>query len=210
MSVQLPPTPQPPAQCAHVTPSGVEARTSCVGLAWRRDVDVLFVIDDGADAGALQARLADAMPDFAARISAMDPPPDLHIAFTSSRDGNSTCPAVVGGGGRLALSSCRERPTSFVDADGNYRFTELCTPRCELDALTTEPSTIEGDDTERARPWIEVGATHTNLAPDVPLEAALRCASLLGVSGCPFPAPLRATQYALLRPWQDGNQPEVG
>ena len=204
VAVELPPPHDPDVACGRSS----DARTSCVGLVWRREIDVLFVIDDGVDAGGLQTRLADAMPRLVERIAAMDPAPSLRIAFTSSRDGNSTCAPHDGSAGRLLLASCRERPTAFALADGSDRWWELCASRCAIEALATTPTMIEGSDVAKPRPWIEIEGARTNLA--VPLADALQCAAPLGVAGCPFASPLRATWYAFQRTWQDGDQPEVG
>jgi hypothetical protein len=184
------------SECGHLQPEDeprdIAPRCKGIQLTVARGVDVLFVIDDGPEAGALQTRLAAAMDDLAASFATMDPEPELRIAFTSSRDFNPSCKGE-GGAGRFLLSSCRERPDAFVDADGNDRFAEVCLAQCDLDEVTT------------SRPWIESIQHETNLAPGVAMADALRCASLLGVSGCPFPAPFNATKYAFLRSADDAE-----
>jgi hypothetical protein len=172
--------------------SGDDVPRKCIQLIDARAVDVLFVIDDGSEAGSLQMRLADAMDELAADVAAMDPQPELRIAFTSSRDANESCKGE-GGAGRFVMSSCRERPAAFVDAEGVDRFAELCLARCELDEIAT------------SQPWLERIQDETNLAPGIAMADALRCASVLGVSGCPLPAPFEATKYAFLRSADDAG-----
>jgi len=157
-------------------------------------VDVLFVVDDGPEAGALQQRLVDAMDELVARVAVMNPQPDLRIGFTSSRDAHPSCGDATG---RVVLSSCREHPETFVAADGTDRFADLCTANCELDEIAT------------ANPWIEIVRGDTDPAGTAVTDA-LRCASLLGVSGCPFPAPHHATRSAFLRSEQDIDAGGVG
>jgi hypothetical protein len=180
-----------------------------VVLTTQRGVDLLFVIDDGPESGALQARLADAIGQLATEVAAMDPAPELRVAFTSSRDANPLCEGPDGGAGRFVLASCRERPEAFVDVDGNDRFAELCDSRCEIDSLDTIPTSLDPDERKRPRPWLELSGGESNLA-NGDVADALRCGALLGVSGCPFPAPISATWYALLRSQQEEAQPEVG
>jgi hypothetical protein len=204
--------PEPPDECLERGDEDDDAfRSKCFAFGRHRRVDLLFVVDDGPDAAALQTRLADAMDELAASVEAMDPAPELRIGFTSSRDPNPICATgLEGGAGRLMLSSCVERPETFVDAEGTDRFAELCADRCEIGELETTPTSLDPGEEARSRPWIDLLDSQTNLADGVALADAMRCASLLGVAGCPFAAPIGATRYALLRAEQDEDAPEHG
>ncbi len=164
-----------------------------------RVVDVLFVIDDGPEAGALQARLADAMDELASGIGELEIQPELRIGFTTSKAPNPGCPDTDRIPGQLELASCLERRDAFVDADGTDRFAELCESRCELGEIATTPTFLDPGGPVAPRPWLETFEGAPNLSDGVELGDALRCASLVGVDGCSLAAPFEATRLAFLR-----------
>jgi hypothetical protein len=182
-------------KCIARAPDGSDLTfRDCIGLSWNHDVDVLFVLDDGPHALAMQARLADALPAWIDAVLALDPAPNLRIGFTSSHDSNPGCPAHPGSAGELVARSCREHPEDFVGADGIDRFDALCAERCELDRIDVTPTATERDATASVRPWIDLGSRFTNLSdPSAAVQSAV-CASLLGASGCPLSAPMNVVE----------------
>lgn len=150
---------------------------SCIPFIRARAVDLLFVIDDSASSGPLQAQLAAAVDNL---LSTPDQllRPDLRIGFVTARGSNPVCDD---GPVQLApISSCHERRSAFVSTEGVDSFDASCAAVCPLEQLAVTD----------AQPWISFGPDGTNLPEGVAPSDALRCAMPMGVSGCGYPAVL--------------------
>ncbi len=199
------------------------------GLFRNKDADILFVIDNSASMGEEQRQLS---ADFGAFINALeDAGVNYRVAVTTSDYGNPRCtPGVFPrppDQGRLALDSCRNRVGLDGQARNDFVFdpqmidaTATCTDFCDQDvhdALQGEwrPTTIENDDSEVARAWIENTEGHLNLPAGVaeaaadlglsPTDAAFRCLGPQGVNGCGFESQLESMYWALARSEEPGE-----
>jgi hypothetical protein len=167
-------------------------RSFCgIGLPAGNMVDVLFVIDDGPGALALQRRLAESLHEVVAALRDDHRLLDVRIGFTTSDDGRPGDAAHPwGSGGQLLLQSCHEHPDDFADGGA------ACAALCPLPTLSTRPTESWLGDEPRPRPWIELSDGATNLPTGIEPEAALRCAALLGEAGSGLPAPLQVAARA--------------
>lgn len=171
---------------------GDRFRYTCPTQYYTRDVDLLFVIDDSARMGPVQARLAEAMDTLVAELDALDVRPDLRVGFASVRQGDRSC--GIAPRGLLPISSCRERPEAFIARDGTDTYDTSCTQVCPLETLAVESTVSAADDTPKPRRWIDFGPSGTNLSAGVAPSQALRCTIPRGTDGCGYPAMLQSLE----------------
>lgn len=173
----------------------------------QRQLDVLFVVDDGPAIAGRAEQVGAAAAAFVAAIEAKRPRAELRVAFTSTAIEHPLCAGPVEVGA-LATSSCRERLDAFTaEIDGaTVDAQAACTDGCTLGQLGLRPTTTARDDAARVRPWFEVDPWGTgNLPEGVSLADAVRCAAPQGIAGCRFGGPLEATRRALERIQTEGD-----
>lgn len=172
-------------------------------------VDFLFVIDNSGSMGNTQAALASTIDVLAESLEAA-PAISWRIGVTTTDVGNPWCGSTAPEAGSLELSSCLSRTGQFV-FNGNppQDVTEIaCTDICSHEFLHIQPTTVDGDDVPRERPWIEGANGVTNLG-DVDTSDVLRCTFPQGIAGCGFESPLEAARRAVLRSQTPGD-PQFG
>jgi hypothetical protein len=177
-----------------------------VPLDVNKKVDVLVVIDNSGSMGEEQANLAANFGPFIETLEERGA--DYRIAVTTTDLGGEGCGA--GSGGELILSSCLDRPESFVYA-GDDQFEVACAANCSHDgeALAIRPTAIESDGEELARPWIESYSGVGNLPQDISSLEAFQCFAPQGISGCGWESPLEAMARALDN-MENPERPEYG
>jgi hypothetical protein len=173
-----------------------------------KKVDVLLVIDNSGSMGEEQANLAANFAPFIDTLEAVGA--DYRIAITTTDIGGPGPNCTAPTGGELQLSSCLDRPASFV-FNGESQYEAACAAQCELgDAdLQILPTAVDVDGELVARPWIESYNGIGNLPESVdPLEA-FQCVAPQGISGCGWESPLEAVSRALTN-MEDPTKPEHG
>lgn len=190
---------------------GVELEASAelatpVPLDVNKKVDVLLVIDNSGSMGEEQANLAANFGPFIEKLEAVGA--DYRIGITTTDLGGKGCSG--GSGGELSLSSCLDRPQTFV-FDGEDQFDVACAANClhDGDALAVRPTTIDASGEAVARPWIESYSGVSNLPPDISTLEAFQCLAPQGISGCGWESPLEAMARALDN-MQNPDRPEYG
>ena len=171
-----------------------------------KKVDVLLVVDNSGSMGEEQANLAANFAPFINTLEAAGA--DYRIALTTTDIGGPLCGATEGG--ELRLSSCLDRPNSFLFQDDD-QYEAACASHCELGDAELEilPTAVEVGGELVARPWIESYNGIDNLPDGVePLEA-FQCFAPQGISGCGWESPLEAMSRALSN-MQDPTKPEHG
>lgn len=205
------------AACGPGDPKAVEPEDSDpppggggIALLNRRDVDVLFVIDDSRSMGAIQGRLAAAIPALLESLDDPELPTSIRIGFTTTDMGNPQCEASTRDDGALVMSSCRTRAADFaLETPTALDVFDLgCERVCAAAPFTVRPTTVEYDSTPRARPWLEYQWGATNIEGSSFVEA-LACALPQGIAGCTFGSPLAAVEAAIART-DDADDPAYG
>ena len=173
-------------------------------LTENKDIDVLFVIDNSGSMGQEQANLAANFGAFIEVLEANDVEANYRIGITTSDNGNPWCPPGTTSpeGGKLVLSSCRERLGDFLFNNGEIDVQDLaCTDICSLDAAALEPlpSTTDQDPNPAPRPWLEKIEGHTNIPQGTSTVDAFRCFGPQGIKGCGFESQLESMFLALTR-----------
>ena len=161
----------------------------------RREVDILFVIDDSGSMGEEQAILSANFDRFIDKLERFNA--DYRIAITTTNVGNPLyCPSGAEDGA-LLLSTCHDRAVRFVhDGLDLDKFDEACAQYCpaEFAGATTLPTTTDYSDEELSRPWIEPG----NLPEGMDGAQAFQCFGPQGINGCGYnESPLEAMNRAL-------------
>jgi hypothetical protein len=183
---------------------------SAISLFASREVDILFVIDNSESMGAVQGRLASAIPEFLDVLEDPAYPLDYRFAVTTTDNGNPACTGTTPESGALQLSSCRSRTGEFVLDEPATDATAIgCTDICAIESVATEPTTTSRDATARPRPWIENLGGRSNLAPGINPRDALPCTLPQGIAGCDFESPLEAMYRAIERA-EDPDDPQHG
>ncbi len=177
-----------------------------VQLDVNKKVDVLLVIDNSGSMGEEQANLAANFGPFIEQLEGAGV--DYRIGITTTDLGGYQCGS--GDDGQLQLSSCLDRPETFVSG-GNDQFEVACAANCQYDgaALTIRPTAIEVGGDAAPRPWIESYSGVSNLPDSVDPLSAFACFAPQGISGCGFESPLEAVARALDH-MQDPTRPEYG
>jgi hypothetical protein len=171
-----------------------------------KKVDVLLVIDNSGSMGEEQANLAANFGPFIEKLELAGA--DYRIGITTTDLGGDNC--STGAGGQLELSSCLDRPETFVFGQSN-QFNIACEANCQYDgsALAVLPTAIEIDGDRVARPWIESYSGVSNLPDGVDTLGAFQCVAPQGISGCGWESPLEAMARALDNA-QNPERPEYG
>ena len=181
-----------------------------IARLWKRDVDVLFVVDNSPGMAAKQRALLQALPPFVQRLEALGTNYHLGVVstnvgsvppgssgFTGSSD--AACNTVSGDDGALQRLPCSARLTGVDPASD---FAQACTGGAN--PLCPDPSFVPTE------PWVssEKGVVNVNTAaaralpPGLAATRALQCIGLLGESGCTVESPLEAMKRAF-----DGHLP---
>ena len=183
-----------------------------------RELDVLIVVDNSAQMGHEQLRLARAMPSLVERFSnatTADGTPldlDVQIMVTTTDMGSPLCdgfnpPGYTPAAGSPTLTACTERLDDFTGLDGMTILPEACTDACPTGVAAT------GN-------FVAFDATGSNVpaGPDIdidgdgvldpPVAQALACLVPQGINGCGYEAPLESMLQALspLAAWNTGPQ----
>ncbi|MEM6989880.1 MAG: vWA domain-containing protein [Myxococcota bacterium] len=172
-----------------------------VAVVQRKDVDVLFVIDNSGSMGEEQATLAGNFESFIAKLEQPGVEANYRIAVTTTDSNHAHC--AGGENGRFQMSSCRSRTQDFQRGgtsgpEDNF-FDESCAAVCDLDVVETTPTTTLVDSTPKSRPWIESIGGVTNLPDGVTPAQAFQCVGPQGVAGCGYESPLESMRQALTR-----------
>ncbi|MCA9713710.1 MAG: VWA domain-containing protein, partial [Myxococcales bacterium] len=192
--------------------NSVVACDEVVDVTPRREVDILFVIDNSGSMGEEQAILSANFERFVDKLDIAGA--NYRLAVTTTDVGNSIyCNDSTPEDGAFVLSTCHDRAEHFynepLDID---RFVEACEQHCpaEFAGAGTTPSQIAESEELVARPWIEhFGNGVTNLADMTPSQA-FQCFGPQGIDGCGYnESPLQAMYRALERS-QDPNDPAYG
>ena len=186
---------------------GSSIKNTGLPLDVNKKVDVLLVIDNSGSMGEEQANLAANFGPFIAQLEAAGA--DYRIGITTTDLGGKDCTSPATGGS-LQLSSCLDRPETFLFS-GADQYEVACAAHCELgDAdLSIVPTTVGSGGEELARPWIQSRSGVDNLPEEVDTLAAFQCFAPQGISGCGWESPLEAMARALDN-MQDPAKPEFG
>ncbi|MBL8636320.1 MAG: hypothetical protein JNM40_24055 [Myxococcales bacterium] len=206
LSVSACPTPDVAGSCP--TPPGATSQealailSSCFGspgpsspsISGKPDVDILFVIDNSTLMAPKQRQLAATIDNFIKKLDASGA--NYHIGITSTDIGAQTaqgvafqpgnlnipgCDSFRGTDGALQRTACRNRSQGTWSAEAKAACASLC-------PTTLEPGT--GD----VYLWKQDGATN---APNNDILGTLKCAAVLGDTGCGLVSPLEAAKRAL-------------
>ncbi|RMG93742.1 MAG: VWA domain-containing protein [Deltaproteobacteria bacterium] len=175
-----------------------------------KDVDILFVIDNSGSMGEEQATLAKNFDHFIAVLEHPDVDANYRIGITTTDNGAPGCNGTTPEGGKLRLTSCRDRQQEFTWNGENppvEKFDEACGNICppELAGLETTPTVTDHDTEPKPRAWIERIEGATNLPEGVTTTDAFRCFGPQGIDGCGFEMPLETMWKALALMEQPGQ-----
>ncbi|MFO7561740.1 MAG: VWA domain-containing protein [Enhygromyxa sp.] len=186
---------------------GSLVETIPVPLDVNKKVDVLLVIDNSGSMGEEQANLAANFGPFIEKLEAAGA--DYRIGITTTDLGGKGC-ASGGAGGELVLSSCLDRPETFVFQQDD-QFETACAAHCQYDdaTLAVRPTVIGADGEAAPRPWIESYSGVGNLPSGIDTLEAFQCFAPQGISGCGWESPLEAMARALDN-MQNPERPEHG
>lgn len=186
---------------------GSAVKANPVPLDVNKKVDVLLVIDNSGSMGEEQANLAANFGPFIEELE--EAGADYRIGITTTDLGGKNC-SSNGSGGQLVLSSCLDRPETFVFKQDD-QFDVACAAHCQHDgaALTIRPTAVDVDGEAVARPWIESYSGVSNLPTDIDTLEAFQCFAPQGISGCGWESPLEAMARALDN-MQNPERPEYG
>ncbi len=191
--------------------SSAQARV-VVDVTPKREVDILFVIDNSYSMGEEQGRLSANFENFIARLEAEQTQADYRIAITTTDTGNPRCAGDSDGSehGAFVLSSCVDRLENFSATNGTeaaYACEDYCPS--EFSGIEPVPTALFQDGDEVRRPWIQSLGGVSNLPSGVSTTQAFQCFGPQGISGCGYESPLEATKRALERT-RDRNDPAYG
>jgi hypothetical protein len=178
-------------------------------IAANKDVDILFVIDNSGSMGEEQATLASNFQSFIEVLERPGVDANYRIGVTTTDNGNPWCGTTGPEGGALRMTSCRSRSTEFV-FDGAVPVDatqEACLDICpeEWANIEIQPSTIDGEDEARPRPWLESIEGQTNLPEGLSTVQAFQCMGPQGIDGCGFESHLESMWKALRRSQTDDD-----
>lgn len=175
----------------------------------RKDLDVLFVMDNAASMAAKQRALLDSIPPFLAKLEASQI--NYHVGITTSDVGTNVakdspwmigspqCDTYSGDDGLLQAIPCSSR--AGLSAEATAACASLCPDAkfiptdnrrfiSRVDGVSNVPTSLRTDPTTGA------------VQDEGPLRA-LRCMGFVGDSGCGATSPLEASKRAL-----DGHRTE--
>jgi hypothetical protein len=182
-------------------------KSNPVPLDVNKKVDVLLVIDNSGSMGEEQANLAANFGPFIEKLEAAGA--DYRIGITTTDVGGQGC-AAGGTGGKLVLSSCLDRPHTFVFGQTD-QYEVACAAHCLHgdEALAVRPTMVGSSGEASPRPWIESYAGISNLPAGMDTLEAFQCFAPQGISGCGWESPLEAMARALDN-MQNPARPEYG
>ena len=174
------------------------------GLTVNKDVDILFVIDNSGSMGEEQALLANNIASFIEVLEAEDVEANYRIGITTTDNGNIWCPlgTTTPEGGKLVMSSCKERLGDFLFNNGEIDVQDLaCNDICTLSSAELEilPTTTDFDPTPKPRPWLEHIEGRKNLPDGTSSAEAFKCFGPQGINGCGFESQLESMYLSLQR-----------
>jgi hypothetical protein len=183
-------------------------------LTVNKDVDILFVIDNSGSMGEEQALLAQNFGSFIEVLEAEDVEANYRIGVTTSDNGNPWCPAgaTTPEGGKLVLSSCKDRIGDFLFNNGMVDVQDLaCNDICTLTStdLEIQPSTTDFDSNAKPRPWLENIEGKKNIPAATSTVEAFKCFGPQGINGCGFESQLES-MYLSLKRAENTNEDEYG
>ena len=183
-------------------------------LSINKDIDILFVIDNSGSMGEEQALLAQNFGAFINVLEADGVEANYRIGITTTDNGNDWCPAgqTTPEGGKLVLSSCKERLGDFIFNNGEVNVQDLaCNDICGLNSADLEilPTTTDVDPNPAPRPWLENIEGRKNIPEGTVAADAFRCFGPQGINGCGFESPLESMYLSLIRA-QDSNEESYG
>ena len=169
----------------------------------RKDIDILFVIDNAAQMAKKQSALLDAISPFLAKLEASHL--NYHLGIITSdvgtnvasgirwRSGSPSCDTYAGDDGLLQAIPCSQR--QGLSAEAMAACAALCpddkyVPQngqryiSRIDGISNVPRDIRTD-------------TATGATQDLGPLHALRCMGFVGDSGCGVTSPLEASKRAL-------------
>jgi len=175
---------------------GSSVTVTSLPLDVRKQVDVLLVIDNSGSMGEEQANLAANFGPFIEKLEAAGA--DYRIGVTTTDIGGKGCSAGGAAGGELHLSSCLDRPETFVFHTSDL-FDAACAAHCQYrdDELAVHPTALTPSGEAVARPWIESFSGVGNLPDGIAPLDAFQCFAPQGISGCGWEGPLEAMARAL-------------
>lgn len=187
---------------------GSAVKTTGFPLDVNKKVDVLLVLDNSGSMGEEQANLAANFGPFIEQLEAAGA--DYRIGVTTTDLGGQTCQSGGAAGGELHLSSCLDRPETFV-YDGQSEFDVACAAHCQYgdDDLQIRPTALTWAGEKAPRPWIESYSGIGNLPEGIDTLDAFQCFAPQGISGCGWESPLEAMARALTN-MDDPARPEYG
>jgi hypothetical protein len=170
-------------------------------LPINKDVDILFVIDNSGSMGEEQALLAANVGAFINVLESEGVDANYRIGITTTDNGNSWCNATTPEGGKLVLSSCKNRLGDFLFGDTVDVQDLACNDICTLGAAELEilPTTTDVDDVPSPRPWLENIEGKKNIPDSTGTAAAFACFGPQGINGCGFESQLESMYLALSR-----------
>lgn len=175
---------------------GSSVKANPIPLDIGKKVDVLLVLDNSGSMGEEQANLAANFGPFIQKLE--EAGADYRIGVTTTDLGGKSCPTGGAAGGELHLSSCLDRPNTFVYGNEDL-FDVACAANCQYgdDQLQIRPTALTAGGEQLARPWIESQLGFSNLPGGVDPLDAFQCFAPQGISGCGWEAPLEAMVRAL-------------
>ncbi|MFV8756019.1 vWA domain-containing protein [Nannocystaceae bacterium ST9] len=185
-----------------------------VELSINKDVDILFVIDNSGSMGEEQANLAANFGAFIELLEDSDVGANYRIGVTTSDNGNPWCPpgTTTPEGGKLVMSSCKDRLGDFVFDGGMVDVQDLaCNDICTLSAAELEivPTATDVDPNLVARPWLENIEGKKNIPAGTDTADAFKCFGPQGINGCGFESQLESMYLSLARA-ADSNEANYG
>jgi hypothetical protein len=185
-----------------VTYDSQEELSEPIELLVKKDVDILFVIDNSWSMGEEQALLSRNFGAFVDVLEQKGVEANYRIGVTTTDSDSPRCDTTPENG-RLVLSSCVDRvgagEFTAQTTEGKIDRTAACTDLCAFaDAeLPITPTATVADPTPRARRWIESTGGRTNLPAGVTAVDAFQCFGPQGVAGCGMESPLESMRRAL-------------
>ena len=170
-------------------------------IAVNKDVDILFVIDNSGSMAEEQALLS---ANFAAFIDVLEQPDvkaNYRIGITTTDAGNPRCPTSTPEGGRLGLSSCKDRVAAaeftYLDEDFSFACDDYCTK--DDTQLTIKPTETTRDGEKKPRAWLQNIEGEINVEGVDSMVEAFQCYGPQGVAGCGFESHLESMYLALAK-----------
>lgn len=166
-----------------------------VDFRTRKEVDILFAIDNSTSMSPKQAKLAEQINNFITAIAAFDA--DLHIGVVTSDIGSWTaegaswttpiqgCNSFKGDDGVLQIKGCGTRMASVTTEAQN-----ACVTNCSTQFRNLSSVTMDG------KRFLTKVDGKTNVLGD-DLINAFKCMALVGDGGCGIEGPLEGARRAL-------------